>query len=287
MDDNLENLENFDLENLIIKDKIYYKKKRKKILLISIPIILVITIVIILIFVLKPKPDNKIICHYQTLFDNENINLININNDIDYNIIIDDINYGKKSSHNFNKSSTFKVIFDFKNKLDSLEGFFKGNKNLIIADFSKLQIDNIISMADLFNSCDNLKEVFFDNKTPNLKSLSNMFYNCISLNSVQLNIDTSKVEKMDFMFKGCSKLIHLDISNNSLKNLVNSSSMFNGCTNLKEIKFNNKTSTINLENMNSMFKECKSLEFINTNIFKTNKVTNLSYTFAGCEQLLE
>ena len=146
MDDNLENLENFDLENLIIKDKIYYKKKRKKILLISIPIILVITIVIILIFVLKPKPDNKIICHYQTLLDNENINLININNDIDYNLIIDDISYGKKSSHNFNKSSTFKVIFDFKNKLDSLESFFKGNKNLMDADFSKIN-----TVGDMLN----------------------------------------------------------------------------------------------------------------------------------------
>ena len=30
MDDNPENMENVDLENLIIKDKSYYKKKGKK-----------------------------------------------------------------------------------------------------------------------------------------------------------------------------------------------------------------------------------------------------------------
>ena len=77
-----ENYENNDLENLIIKDKKYYNKKRKKWLIRCIPIILIITLAIILTFVSMPKPDNKIICQYQTLKQNEDISLININNDI-------------------------------------------------------------------------------------------------------------------------------------------------------------------------------------------------------------
>ena len=65
-----QNLENNDLENLIIKDKNYYKQKRNKILSITIPIILVVAIVIILTIVLMPKPDNKIICYYNIINEN-------------------------------------------------------------------------------------------------------------------------------------------------------------------------------------------------------------------------
>ena len=100
-----ENFEINDLENLVIKDKNYYREKRKKVLLISIPIIITIllltAIAIILIFVLKPKPENKIICYYQTLKPNENISLLNIKDDIYYNLIIDDINYGKANLYQF------------------------------------------------------------------------------------------------------------------------------------------------------------------------------------------
>ena len=152
-----ENYENNDLENLIIKDKNYYRKRRKKILLISIPIILVIAFVILLIFVIisipeKPKKIyNEIICTYTTWKKNENITLININNDMDFNLIINNINYGKNNSFIFEEIGHHEVTFEFKNKLNSLDGIFKENKNLYTADFSKLQLDKIVSMANLFN----------------------------------------------------------------------------------------------------------------------------------------
>ena len=50
-----ENYDNDELENLIIKDKEYYRKRRIKCLLIWIPIIVAIAVAITLIFVLKPK----------------------------------------------------------------------------------------------------------------------------------------------------------------------------------------------------------------------------------------
>ena len=128
MDDSYADIE---LETLVIKDKSYYRKKRIKCLLISTPIILGIAIATTLIIVLWPKPDNKIICHYQTLIPNENIELINIKDDINYNLIIDDNNYEKTNSYQFGEVGTYKVIFDFKNKLNSLEGFFEGKTNLI------------------------------------------------------------------------------------------------------------------------------------------------------------
>ena len=151
-----ENYNNDELEKLIIKDKEYFRKRRIKCLLIWIPILLVIAVTITLIFVLKPKPINKLTCYYKTLKEDENILLINKNDDIKYNLIIDDYSFDKKNYHNFNKIGIHKVIFEIKNKLDSLEGLFEGCKNLIEADFSMLQTDNIISMENLFKSCSNL-----------------------------------------------------------------------------------------------------------------------------------
>ena len=52
---------------------------------------------------------------------------------------------------------------------------------------------------------------------------------------------------MDYMFYHCEYLENIDISNFDLKSVVNTSSMFQGCINLKKIKFNNNTSTENLK----------------------------------------
>jgi len=146
-----------DMENFIIKDKKYFAKKRNKYLLIFIPsILLVIIIGIVLYFILKPIPDNNIICLYETQTNNENIKLINIDNNIEFTLIIDDVKYDKKISHNFQKAGKHKVIFHFKKKLNSLESLFEGNKYLLDADFTKLQTENIKSMENLFKDCTNL-----------------------------------------------------------------------------------------------------------------------------------
>ena len=109
-----ENFENYDLENLIIKDKQYYRKRKIKCLLFWIPLILTIGIVITLVVLLRPKPNNKIICHYQTQDGTENTTLININNNIEYNIIINDTNCGKINSYKLNKDTNMKLFLILK-----------------------------------------------------------------------------------------------------------------------------------------------------------------------------
>ena len=106
--------ENQDLDNFIIKDKKYYAKRRKKCLLMWIPILLVITTGIVLYFVLKPKPDNKIICQYETREDNENIILINIDDDVEFTLMIDDVDYDKKSLIIFQKLENIKLFLTLK-----------------------------------------------------------------------------------------------------------------------------------------------------------------------------
>ena len=101
------------------------------------------------------------------------------------------------------------------------------------------------------------------------------------------NFDTSKVTYMNSMFKNCISLTHLDLSYFNLENLRDSRYMFEECFTLKEIKFNDNTTTKNLEKMDYMFNGCISLEKINTKIFKENKLTNLNYVFKNCHSLKE
>ena len=70
-------LEETDLDNLIIRDKEYYRKRRNKILIIISIVLVVIAIVIVIIVLLLKKRGGKIICIYKTTKDNENIKLIN------------------------------------------------------------------------------------------------------------------------------------------------------------------------------------------------------------------
>ena len=286
MDESFE-LEQNDLDNLIIKDRKFYAKKKKKCLLICISILLVIITGIVLYLFLKPKIDNKIICQYETLEDNENVILINIDDIIDFILIIDEIEYDKKKSHNFQKAGKHKVIFQFEKKLNSLESLFEGNKYIIDADFSMLQTENIKSMENLFKDCTNLTNVNFDNKTPNLKNTMNMFLKCKLLKEVKMNFNTTNIERMDNMFNGCESLTYLDISGFNLENLKNSYTMFADCRKLKEIKFNNNTTTKNLETMEGMFYNCQSLVHITTKIFKQNKLKNLNKVFNYCISLKE
>ena len=225
-----------ELDNLIIKDKEYYAKKRKKLILILVPILSVIVIaaVIAVIFIFKPKVINEIICQYETEKDNQYINIIKYNENVDFTLIIDNVKYNKEYSHNFEKAGIHKVIFEMKDELDSLEGFFEGNQYLISADFSRLKTENIKSMANLFKDCIKLNNIVFDIETPNLENIRYMFYNCGSLNDIiKLNIINSKVKYMDYMFYNSVNLTYLDLSKFNLENLVNASHMFHGCTNLR------------------------------------------------------
>ena len=59
------------------------------------------------------------------------------------------------------------------------------------------------------------------------------------------------------------------------------SSIFYGCSSLKELNLNN-FNTNNVTNMRGMFSGCSSLKELNLNDFNTNNITNMSYMFSGC-----
>ena len=162
-----------EIDILIIKDKEYYAKKRKKVYYNTnfYFTVIVIAIAIALIILLKPKEINEIICQYKTDKDNQYINIIKYTENDGFTLIIDDVKCGKEYSHNFEKAGMHDVIFEFKDKLVSLEGFFEGNQYLINADFSGLKTEKIKSMANLFQDCIKLDNITFNIETPNLENI--------------------------------------------------------------------------------------------------------------------
>lgn len=273
------------LENLVIKDKEYYCRRKKKLLLISFLILLILVIIIIAIILILKRKGGKIICIYKTINDNERIHIINTNNDIDFALYVDDKSYSQNNYHIFEKAGLHKVVFHFRKKLESLEGFFEKLDNLIEIDFSQLETENTKSMANILQYCQNLTKVNFDNITPNLENISCMFKESYYLLEVHLNFNTTKVKDMDWMFYYDDELTSLDLSNFDLENLENAESMFGFCTKLEKITFKNGTKTKNLKSIYDIFYHCESLKNINTEIFSINKISSLYQVFQGCYSL--
>ena len=280
-----EELENHQLENLVIKDKEYQCKRKKKILLIVLLVLLAIIIIIIVILLLLRPKGGKIFSIYRTIKDNENIHIINVNKDIAFTLYVNDTSYSQNNFHTFKTAGLHNVIFHFKKKLESLEGFFENLDNLVEIDFSKLETENVKSMAKVLQYCQNLTKVNFDNITPNLENISRMFNESYYLLVVHLNFNTSKVTNMDWMFYYNDELTSLDLSNFDLENLESAEYMFGFCTKLENIIFKNGTKTKNLKYIYYMFYHCESLKNINTEIFRTNKISSLFQVFQGCYSL--
>ena len=89
------------------------------------------------------------------------------------------------------------------------------------------------------------------------------------------------------MFKGCNRLKKITLKNvDSIGNIIETTSMFEGCTSLTVVNFEN----MNINNMNStskMFKDCINLNKININDFSTEKTKDMSQMFGGCSSLTD
>ena len=68
---------------------------------------------------------------------------------------------------------------------------------------------------------------------------------------------------------------------------TDSSGLFQGYSELKEIKFNGHFNTSHVTNMREMFKGCESLIELNLNGFDTSNVTDMADMFAECRSLTE
>ena len=198
-------------------------------------------------------------------------------------------------------------------KLKYMCGTFK-ETNITKIDLSNLNLQNVVSVNDLFNNCDKLTEFTFSENwsNNNIKSFRNMFTSCGIINKIDLSllntsnainfndmfyrcvelsqiigigdINVEKAKDLGFMFAYCGKLTNLDLSKWHTDNLVYAHSMFRGCNNLTTLSITN-FNTSNVYCLTSLFDNCSSLETIDVSSFNTSKCIYFNYMFNGCKNL--
>ena len=172
---------------------------------------------------------------------------------------------------------------------------------------------NVTTMANMFYSCQRLKELDLTNfdtskvtdmnhmlfkagvqeidlssfNTSSVTNMSAMFGQCGFLTKVNLSsFNTSKVTNMTEMFIDCSDLTNLDLSKFKTSKVTYMNEMFSNCTSLKSLKVSALNfNTVNVINMRRMFYNCSSLTEIPVAKFNTSKVTNFDEMFARCSSL--
>ena len=172
---------------------------------------------------------------------------------------------------------------------------------------------NVTTMANMFYSCQRLKELDLTNfdtskvtdmnhmlfkagvqeidlssfNTSSVTNMSAMFGQCGFLTKVNLSsFNTSKVTNMTEMFIDCSALTNLDLSKFKTSKVTYMNEMFSNCTSLKSLKVSALNfNTVNVINMRRMFYNCSSLTEIPVAKFNTSNVTNFDEMFARCSSL--
>ena len=126
----------------------------------------------------------------------------------------------------------------------------------------------LVSMFKLFKGCKNLIEIDLSKlDTSNLKDLDSTFENCSNLKFANLNMPNGqKVELMDNSFTGCQKLENVDLTEFEPKKNISMQNMFKNCANLNYIDLSNFHSY----NFDGIFLGCLNI-VININTQENSK----------------
>ena len=168
---------------------------------------------------------------------------------------------------------------------------FYGCSELKTMDLSGWDTTNVTTLHHMFADCFSLVSVDFTGwNTPNLTNMDGIFNDCISLTELDMSMfNTSKVETMAQLFEGCaslkfvtgmdkwdtsslwevdemfnsnsrgSSLEWVDLSSFNTSKLLETYSMFDGCTQLKTVYVGDGWDMSKVTNHGSMFSGCSSL----------------------------
>lgn len=118
-----------------------------------------------------------------------------------------------------------------------------GNQNFIKKVPDIIIDDSVTSIANLFNSYKNyvIPKIICNN---NVKDFTSVYGNCTNATEIDVSgLDFSNATTGNYMFYECKSLTNLDLSNFDASKIIGSAQnhtithMFNGCTNLTNLKF--------------------------------------------------
>lgn len=147
----------------------------------------------------------------------------------------------------------------------------KGNTDPIQASNFDIEIENLPSGS---GTCD------FE-----INNCAYLFYNGARIENSDLFISKCQnVISTSSMFSGCTELTSIDLTNFSSLPNTSMQNMFYNCQSLTNVILTNFNTT-NVKSMANLFKSCSSLETVDVSSFNTSKVTNISSLFDGCNAL--
>ena len=151
---------------------------------------------------------------------------------------------------------------------------YSGDIRLYIKEIPTLNTENLTTMYQFFNNCQNLTNIPNIN-TSNVTNMNTMFGSCKKLKTIP-TLDTSKVTDMSNMFTGCTSLIEIpELYTNNVANMIG---MFGNCDNLKTIPTMN---TNKVTSMINMFYRSGITIIPELNTSKVTSVYNMFYMCSG------
>ena len=128
----------------------------------------------------------------------------------------------------FNKCGKYKIKYNFKVALKSINFLFTGCDCITYLDFSNFKIEKITSLSHLFYGCKSLESLNINNlNTQNIIDLGYLYSNCHSLKSMDLsNFVTINTLNMRGLFYECENLESINIRNFDTRNVKYMDYMF-------------------------------------------------------------
>ena len=159
-------------------------------------------------------------------------------------------------------------------KLSEASYLFQNFTSMVTLDFDNLvTTENVTNMFAMFYQCGKLLNLDVSNfNMRNVTTVMSIFRDCSSLKSLKLNNwNAEKLTNIDYMFYGCSSVTELEMNNFKASILTYLEGMFGNSY------YNPKYSTLKIG----------AVQKIDMNNWSIPKVTNLSYMFAGLNNLTE
>ena len=166
-------------------------------------------------------------------------------------------------------------------------------RNIVFSNFrndastsnTKSGLDNMLGSAKT-----NLEHVTIqDVGLPNVKSMATLFQNSTKLKDVTFKNVNSDLQRMKYMFYKDTALTRVTFDNLNARNILNMTSVFEGCENLETVEFINGPElymdTSHATDMNVTFKNCYALKSVDVSFFKTSSVTKHEEMFMNCYSL--
>ena len=165
---------------------------------------------------------------------------------------------------------------------DRLDDLFYGMENLETVHFGGNFQGNVAQAGRMFEGCVNLKSVDIETLDFGYASIyRSMFKGCRSLETITLNCNRGT--NLSSLFSGCTSLREASLTGVAGRQ-NNASDMFLNCTSLETVSFSGMDFS-NSPYFDSMFEGCSSLESIDLSGFNFGEAYMMDKMFKGCSSL--